>query len=140
MLTNDVVSFEQLGPGQYIAQCHAKRLSFPVLLFEKVVKWNDKLPDTEVLRKAGMQYMHTVLKLTQTMLNEWLMSGFHIYIWRITNGKALLWRPEKRYKDTLKASMKDFSIPRTCLRTGCILENGLHVFCIEVFGMCASGR
>ena len=29
------------------------------------IKWQDKIPDTEVLKKAGMQSMHTVLKLTQ---------------------------------------------------------------------------
>ena len=36
-------------------------------MFEKAVKnkWQDKIPDTEVLKKAGMQSMHTVLKLTQ---------------------------------------------------------------------------
>ena len=29
------------------------------------MKWQDKIPDTEVLKKAGMQSMHTVLKLAQ---------------------------------------------------------------------------
>ena len=38
------------------------------MLFEKAVKavkikWQNKIPDTEVLEKAGMQSMHTVLKL-----------------------------------------------------------------------------
>ena len=31
------------------------------------MKWQDKIPDTEVLKKAGMQNMHTVLKLAQRM-------------------------------------------------------------------------
>ena len=36
-------------------------------MFEKAVKikWQDKIPDTEVLKKAGMQSIHTVLKLAQ---------------------------------------------------------------------------
>ena len=64
-----------------VYQRHAKRLNpfhlsclptscqetspFPLNLFEKAVniKWQDKIPDTEVLKKAGMQSMHTVLKL-----------------------------------------------------------------------------
>ena len=29
------------------------------------IKWQDKIPDTEVLKKAGMQSMHTVLELVQ---------------------------------------------------------------------------
>ena len=29
------------------------------------MKWQDKIPDTEVLKKAGTQSMHTVLKLAQ---------------------------------------------------------------------------
>ena len=29
------------------------------------MKWQDKIPDTKVLKKAGMQSMHTVLKLAQ---------------------------------------------------------------------------
>ena len=29
------------------------------------IKWQDKIPDTEVLKKAGMQSMHTVLNQTQ---------------------------------------------------------------------------
>ena len=29
------------------------------------IKWQDNIPDTEVLKKAGMQSMHTVLKLAQ---------------------------------------------------------------------------
>ena len=37
------------------------------MLFEKAIKikWQDKIPDTGVLKKAGVQRMHTVLKLAQ---------------------------------------------------------------------------
>ena len=29
------------------------------------IRWQDKIPDTEVLKRAGMQSMHTLLKLAQ---------------------------------------------------------------------------
>ena len=41
------------------------------------IKWQDRIPDTEVLKRAGMQSVHTLLKLTQydgqAMLPECLM-------------------------------------------------------------------
>ena len=53
-------------PGQYTSVMQRDNhfhLSCLRKLFE--IKWQDKIPDTEVLKKAGMQSMHTVLKLTQ---------------------------------------------------------------------------
>ena len=40
---------------------------FPLKLLRKLpnIKWQDKIPDTEVLKKARMQSMNTVLKLAQ---------------------------------------------------------------------------
>ena len=51
-----------------VYQRHAKRLKhFHLSCLRKLlkIKWQDKIPDTEVLKKAGMQSMHTVLKLAQ---------------------------------------------------------------------------
>ena len=51
-----------------VYQRHAKRLNhFHLSCLRKLlkIKWQDKIPDTEVLTKAGMQSMHTVLKLAQ---------------------------------------------------------------------------
>ena len=51
-----------------VYQRHAKRLNhFHLSCLRKLLKieWQDKIPDTEVLKKAGMQSMHTVLKLAQ---------------------------------------------------------------------------
>ena len=51
-----------------VYQRHAKRLNhFHLSCLRKLlkIKWQDKIPDTEVLKKAGMQSMHTVLKLAQ---------------------------------------------------------------------------
>ena len=46
-----------------VYQRHARRRNH----FHKAVeiRWQDKIPDTEVLKKAGMQSMHTVLELVQ---------------------------------------------------------------------------
>ena len=51
-----------------VYQCHAKRLNlFHLRCLGKLlkIKRQDKIPDTEVLKKAGMQRIHTVLKLAQ---------------------------------------------------------------------------
>ena len=49
-------AFETLTVCQRHLSCLRKLLT---------IKWQDKIPDTEVLKKAGMQSMHTVLKLAQ---------------------------------------------------------------------------
>ena len=53
-------------PGQYTSVMQ-RDATISTKLFEKAlkIKWQDKIPDTEVLKKAGMQSMHTVLKLAQ---------------------------------------------------------------------------
>ena len=51
-----------------VYQCHAKRLNhFHLSCLRKLLKSSGKTrsKNTEVLKKAGMQSMHTVLKLTQ---------------------------------------------------------------------------
>ena len=49
-------------------QRHAKRLyHFHISCLRKLlqIKWQDRIPDTEVLKRAGMQSVHTLLKLAQ---------------------------------------------------------------------------
>ena len=49
-------------------QWHAKRLNqFHTSCLRKLlkIKWQDRIPDTEVLKRAGMQSVHTLLKLAQ---------------------------------------------------------------------------
>ena len=51
-----------------VYQCHAKRFNnFHLCCLRKMlkIKWQDKIPDTEFLNKAGVQSMHMVLKLAQ---------------------------------------------------------------------------
>ena len=51
-----------------VYQRHAKKLNhFHLSCLRKILKirWQDKIPDTEVLKKAKMQSVHTLLKLAQ---------------------------------------------------------------------------
>ena len=54
-------------PGQFTNVIQRDLLPLPLKLFEKAVKikWRDKIPDTVVLKKAGVQSMHTLLKLAK---------------------------------------------------------------------------
>ena len=81
------------------------------------IKWQDRIPDTEVLKRAGMQSVHTLLKLAQLrwtghvtrMLEERLPKK--ILYAELEMGKRSHGGQKKRYKDTLKVSLKDFNIP-----------------------------
>ena len=103
-----------------VYQRHAKRLNhFHTSYLRKLLKakWQDRIPDTEVLKSAGMQYVHTLLILTQLrwtchvnwMPNERLPKK--ILYGELQVGKRSHGGQKKRYKDTLKASLKDFNIP-----------------------------
>ena len=51
-----------------VYQRHAKRLNhFHTSCLRKLlkIKWQDRIPDKEVLKRAGMQSVHTLLKLAQ---------------------------------------------------------------------------
>ena len=50
-----------------VYQRHVKRLNFHTSCLIKLlkIKWQDRIPDTEVLKRAGMQNIHTLLKLAQ---------------------------------------------------------------------------
>ena len=103
-----------------VYQRHAKTLNhFHLSCLRKILKirWQDKIPDTEVLKKAKMQSVDTLLKLAQLrwtghvtgMPDEWLpkkvLYGELQEETRSKGGK------KKRYKITLKVSLKDFNIP-----------------------------
>ena len=103
-----------------VYQRHAKRLNhFHTSCLRKLlkIKWQDRIPDTEVLKRAGMQSTHTLLKLAQfrwtgpvtRMPDERLPK-------KILHGERQVGKrshggQKKRYKDTLNASLKDFNIP-----------------------------
>ena len=103
-----------------VYQRHAKRLNhFHTSCLRKLlkIKWQDRIPDTEVLKRAGMQSIHTLLKLAQLrwtghvtrMPDECLPKK--ILYGELQIGKHSHGGQKKRYKDILKASLKDFNIP-----------------------------
>ena len=103
-----------------IYQRHAKRLNhFSTSCLRPLlkIKWQDRIPDTEVLKRAGMQNVHTLLKLAQL---RWTCHVIRMPDERLP--KKILYRElqvgkrshggqNKRYKDTLKASLEEFNIP-----------------------------
>ena len=103
-----------------VYQRHAKRLNlFHTSCLRKrlKIKWQDRIPDTEVLKRAGMQSVHTLLKLEQlrwtghvTRIPEECLPKKILY-GELEMGKRFHGGQKKRYKDTLKASLKDFNIP-----------------------------
>ena len=103
-----------------VYQRHAKRLNhFHLCALRKLlkIKWQVKIPDTEVLKKAGVQSMHTVLKLAQL---RWIGHVIRmpdervpkkVFYGELQERKRSQGGQKKRYKDTRKASLKDFDIP-----------------------------
>ena len=100
-------------------QRHAKRLNhFHLSCLRKLLKirWQDKIQDTDVLKKAKMQSVHTLLKLAQLrwtchvtrMPDERLPKK--VFYGELQEGKRSQGDQKKRYKDNLKASLMDFNI------------------------------
>ena len=102
-----------------VYQRHAKKLNhFHLSCLRKILKirWQDKIPDTEVLKKAKMQSVHTLLNLAQlrwtghvTRMPDERLPKKVLY-GELQEGKRSQGGQKKRYKDTLKASLNDFNI------------------------------
>ena len=99
---------------------HAKKLNhFHLSCLRKIlkIKWQDKIPDTKVLENTNMQSVHTLLKLAQLrwtghvtrmpdeQLPKKVLNG------ELQKGKRPQGGQKKRYKDNLKASLKDLNTP-----------------------------
>ena len=106
-----------------IYQRHAKRLNhFHTSCLRKLlkVKWQDRILDTEVLKRAGMKSVHTLLKMPQlrwtglvTRMHEERLPKKILYE-ELEMGKRSHGGQKKIYKDTLK----DCNIP-TVMGTNC---------------------
>lgn len=83
------------------------------------IKWQDKVPDTEVLQRAESESIHASLlrsqlrwaghvhRMDDSRLPKRLLYG------ELSTGKRPLGRPKLRYRDNLKASLKHCNIPHT---------------------------
>ena len=88
------------------------------------IKWQDRIPDTEVLKRAGMQSLHTLLKLAQLrwtghvarMPEERLPKK--ILYGELEMGKRFHGGQKKRYKDTL-ASPQGIQHTNKVMGTNC---------------------
>jgi hypothetical protein len=98
---------------------HAKQLnSFHMRCLRKLlhIKWQDKTPDTEVLQRAEMTSVYAMLRRSQLrwaghvcrMPDERLPK--RMFYGELVEGKRSRGGQKKRFKDTLKASMKSCGI------------------------------
>ena len=105
-----------------VYQRHARKLNhYHTTCLRKLlgIKWQDRIPDTEVLTRAGMPSIYTILMQSQLRwaghvarmpdhrLPKKLLFG------ELQQGKRSVGCPKKRFKDTLKASLKAFGISQT---------------------------
>ena len=98
---------------------HAKQLNrFHLNCLRKLlhIKWQDKIPDTEVLQRAELPSVHTLLRKAQVRwaghvvrMNDHRLPKRLMY-GQLREGKRSVGGQRKRFKDTLKASLNDFNI------------------------------
>ena len=98
---------------------HLKSLnSFHLKCLRKILKicWQDKVPDTEVLHRADMTSIHTLISKNQLRWSGHVVRmddnrlPKRIFYGELATGKRTTGGQYKRYKDTLKASLKNFNI------------------------------
>ena len=81
------------------------------------IKWQDKIPDTEVLELAQMESIHSTLMRSQlrwaghVQRMEDSRLPKRLFFGELKKGKRSHGGQRKRYKDTLKASLKRCNIP-----------------------------
>ena len=100
---------------------HSKSLnSFHLKCLRKILKirWQDKVPDTEVLHRADATSIHTLISKNQLRGSGHVVRmddnrlPKRIFYGEPATGKRTTGGQYKRYKDTLKASLKNFNISR----------------------------
>ena len=98
---------------------HCKRLNhFHLSCLRKLlhIRWQDRVPDTEVLRQAGLSTIHTLLqkaqarwaghmvRMSDSRIPKQLLYG------ELHQGKRTAGGQKKRFKDCLKVSLKNLGI------------------------------
>ena len=83
------------------------------------ITWRDKVPDTEVLRRANSESIHAMLlrsrlrwaghiyRMSDSRLPKRLLYG------ELSSGERSVGRPKKRFKDTLKESLGHCGVPHS---------------------------
>ena len=98
---------------------HAKKLNhFHTVSLRKIlnIKWQDKIPDTEVLTRADLPNIHSILMKTQLRWAGHVVRmpdnrlPKQLFYGEIQYGKRSHGGQKKRFKDSLKFSLKAFSI------------------------------
>ena len=102
-----------------VYQHHAKKLNhFHTTCLRKRlnIRWQNKVPDTEVLRSAGSLSIHTILMKSQIRWAGHVVRmpdhrlPKHLLYGELQQGRRTQGGQRKRFKDSLKASLKAFSI------------------------------
>ena len=103
-----------------VYQQHARKLNrFHLNALRRIlnIRWQDRIPDTDVLDTADMPSVHTILKKNQlrwaghvVRMNDYRLPKQMFYS-ELSTGRRSAGGQYKRYKDTLKASLKSFNIP-----------------------------
>ena len=102
-----------------VYQRHAKKLNhFHTTCLRRLlnIRWQDRIPDTEVLARSGLSSIHTILIQYQLrwaghvvrMPDDRLPKK--IFYGELQEGKRSQGGQKKRFKDTLKVSLKAFDI------------------------------
>ena len=109
-----------------VYQRHARQLNhFHTTCLRRIlkIKWQDKIPDTEVLSRANLPSIYTLLlraqlrwaghvvRMPDERIPKQLLFG------ELSCGKRSLGGPKKRFKDTLKASLKLIDINPSSFET-----------------------
>ena len=117
------------GESWTIYSRHARQLNkFHMSCLYKLlrIKWQDKVPNTEVLSCTGMPSIYTLLSKAQVrcaghvsrMSNECLPK--RLLYGELFVGKCPVGRPMMHFRDSLKMSLKDLEIPvETWKRLAC---------------------
>ena len=88
----------------------------PYCKYEETPWHKDKIPDTEVLTQANLSSIHTILMQTQLCwAGHVVRMPDHrlpkkLLFSELQHGKCTLEGQKKRFKDTLKVSLKTFGI------------------------------
>lgn len=109
-----------------VYQRHAKKLNrFHLCCLRKLlrVRWQDKVPDTDILEQSGMTSVFALLRKAQlrwaghvTRMSDERLPKRILY-GELQTGTRSHGGQKKRFKDTLKVSMKDFGIDPTSWET-----------------------